>query len=84
MQLTMRLPNLPPHNAVPAPPRLRLRPIHKRDALSEVELRGFGGVDALEGEEADVGVGVALAALVAEVAGFDVDCGGISRVCDCD
>jgi hypothetical protein len=73
----MRLPNLPPHNAVPRSPRLRLRPVHEGDALAQVELGGLGAVDAFEGEEADVGVGVALAALVAEVAGFDVDCGGL-------
>jgi hypothetical protein len=42
-------------------------------ALAEVELCVLCAVDALELEEADVGVRVALAALVANVAALDVD-----------
>jgi hypothetical protein len=44
-----------------------------RDALAEVPLRVFGAVDALEREEADVGVRVALAALVADVAALYIN-----------
>jgi len=44
------------------------------DALSKVPLRIFIAVDALKREEADVGVRVAFAALVADVAALDVDC----------
>jgi hypothetical protein len=44
------------------------------DALAEVPLRVLCAVDAFEREEAHVGVGVAFAALVADMAGFDVYC----------
>jgi len=43
------------------------------DALSKVPLRIFVAVDALEREKADVGVRVAFAALVADMAALDVD-----------
>lgn len=36
----------------------------------------LGAVDALQLKEADIGVGVALAALVAQVAALNVHCGG--------
>ena len=43
------------------------------DTLSEVPLRILCALDALELEQADVGVGVALATLVANVAALNVD-----------
>ena len=43
------------------------------DALSKIPLRGLCAVDALELEQADLGVGVVLATLVADVAALDVD-----------
>jgi hypothetical protein len=45
-----------------------------RDALSEIPLRVLRAVNAFEREEAHVGVRVAFAALVADMAGFDVYC----------
>ena len=45
-----------------------------RDALSKVPLRILVAVNALEREKADIGVRVAFAALVADVAALDVDC----------
>ena len=74
MILTMRLPNLAPYNAVLRSPGLRLRTVHKRHALSEVELSRLAAVHAFQREQADVGVGVALSTLVAEVAALYVDC----------
>ena len=45
-----------------------------RDALAEVPLRVLRVVDTFKREEAHVGVRVAFAALVADMAGFDVYC----------
>ena len=44
------------------------------DALAEIPLRVLRAVDAFKREEAHVGVCVAFAALVADMAGFDVYC----------
>jgi hypothetical protein len=45
-----------------------------RDALAEIPLRVLRAIDAFEREEAHVGVRVAFAALVADMAGFDIYC----------
>lgn len=49
-------------------PDLPLAPVDVRDALAQVEAGGLGVLDALDLDQAGVGVGVALAALVGEVA----------------
>lgn len=48
--------------------------VHIGDPLAQVPVRVLGVADALKSEQAHVGVGVALAALVADVSGLDVDC----------
>ena len=48
--------------------------VYVRDALAEIPLRVLCAVDAFEREEAHVGVRVAFAALVADMAGFDIYC----------
>lgn len=64
---TMRLPDLAPDNPDLRSTDLLGRAIHKCDALSKVPLCVCGCVDALKSEQADVGVGIALPSLVAEV-----------------
>jgi hypothetical protein len=48
--------------------------VHVRDTFAEIPLRVLRTVNAFESEEAHVGVRVAFAALVANMAGFDVYC----------
>ena len=59
--------NLAPDNADLGAPDLLLAAVDIGDALAVVESGGLGVVDTLNLDQAGVGVGVALASLVAEV-----------------
>ena len=69
----MRRPYLPPDNAHLRSPHRLGSAIHERRPLSQIPLRLIGVADAVEREQAHIRVRVALATLVADVTGFDID-----------
>ena len=50
-----------------------LTPVNESNALTKVELGILGGVDTLNADQGDVGVGNVLAALVGNVLSLNVD-----------
>lgn len=65
--------DLAPHDSDLGAADLLRGAVDEGDLLSEVEGGGLGVVDTLNLDQAGVGVGVALASLVAEVTSLDVE-----------
>jgi len=65
--------DLAPHDSDLGATDLLRGAVDEGDLLSEVEAAGLGVVDTLNLDQAGVGVGVALASLVAEVTSLDVE-----------
>lgn len=65
--------NLAPDYAEVAAAHRLVCTVHESDPLTKIPVRLLGIADALESEQTDVGVGVALAALVADVPALHVD-----------
>lgn len=72
-QLTVSLPDLAPDNAVLGSTDFGLGAVHECDALAQVELGLLRSGDTLQREKAHIGVGGALAALVAKVLALNVN-----------